>query len=373
MYAAGGRLIAATSNKTKMDVYKGYMIYFALAGLAVIILSTVTIGLFFPKLLNSNLFHVTLLLMPLFIIHPLGFYFEYTFQGERKLLSLALFRTLPSILYVISLYFFSTFSTDSIIYNALLYYCSYFLVYMVLLWTDKPVFKWGTSEWTDIRIQHRTYGIHIFWGALWGIGATYMLPVLISLFNINNVEVANFSLALAFIMPLALLPSIMGTSGFRNYISLPTIPASSFRKVIISSFIMWIALLLSIDYIVAFFLGPKYKEIGLLIKVGSLGAILHGMGDFIIKFLLAKGESVYTKKVSIAFGLIQLISSVILIKYFSEKGNSSMGAIIGKSIGSTVFFGALFWYYYKKYVIGKSEGIKVHITGEEATPAAETL
>ena len=371
LYASGGRLIAATTDKKKMAIYRGYLIYFCIAGLAVIMLSTVTIGLLFPKLLNAALFNIAVLLMPLFIIHPLSFYFEYTFQGERKLLSLALFRTLPAIVYMISLYLLSMFSKGSVFNNALLYYSSAFIVCIVLLLLNKPVFKWGTSEWKDIRIQHTTYGIHIYWGALWGIGATYMLPVLIGLFNINNADVANFSLALAFIMPLAILPSIMGTSNFRNYITLPKIPASSFKKVILSSLLLWVSLLLSIDYIIDFFLGANYKEIGSLIKIGSLGAILHGMGDFVIKFLLAKGESKYTKKVSIAFGLIQLISSVILIKMFSATGHSSTGAIIGKSIGSAVFFFALFWYYYKKYVIGKSEGIKVNIIEEDTIAVNE--
>jgi O-antigen/teichoic acid export membrane protein len=365
LYASGGRLIAATTDKRKMAIYRGYLIYFCLAGLAVIMLSTVAVGLLLPRLLNTNLFHIALLLMPLFIIHPLSFYFEYTFQGERKLLSLALFRTLPAIVYMISLYVLGMFSKGTVFNNALLFYSSSFIVCIVLLLLNKPIFKWGTSEWKDIRIQHTTYGIHIYWGALWGIGATYMLPVLIGLFNINNADVANFSLALAFIMPLAILPSIMGTSNFRNYITLPKIPASSFKKVILSSLLLWIALLLSIDYIIKIFLGPQYKDIGFLIKIGSLGAILHGMGDFVIKFLLAKGESKYTKKVSIAFGLIQLISSVILIKMFSATGHSSTGAIIGKSIGSAVFFIALFLYYHKKYVIGKSEGIKVNIIDEE--------
>ena len=160
-------------------------------------------------------------------------------------------------------------------------------------------------------------------------------------------------------MPLSFLPSIVGTSYYKKYIKLKVIPSEAFKKVVISSIFLLIFLLLGIDYIIDFFLGAKYKEVSALIKIGSFGAVLHGLADFINKFLLAKGESIYLKKVSIVIGIVQLTSSLLLIHYFS-----ATGAIIAKSLGSLVFFGSLFYYYYKKYLIQKSEGIKIVLTDE---------
>jgi O-antigen/teichoic acid export membrane protein len=336
------------------------MLYFALFGFGVIVLTALVAGLFFPKLLNENLFHLALVMIPFFIIHPLNFYFEATFQGERQLTKLAIFRVVPPLTYVALLYAFKSHSAGSIYYNAMLYYGSYFIVFILLLWDDKPIFKRGTSEWTDLKNQHKTFGIHLYWGGLWGVGAIYMLPVLIGLFNINNVEVGHYSLALSFIMPLSFLPSIVGTSYYKQYIKLPSIPSAAIKKVFFGSLALQVALLLSIDFFIDYFLGPKYSEVGFLIKLGSFGAILHGFGDFINKFLLAKGESVFLKKVSLAVGLVQLISSLVLIHYFS-----STGAIIAKSLGSLVLFGSLLYFYYKKYIIQKSEGLKIVLSEEE--------
>lgn len=85
LYYSGGRLVAATDNTLKIRTYKGYLIYFALAGLGVIILSLLVCGIFFPKVLNKDLFYLALTMLPLFIIHPLGFYFEAVYQGEKKI------------------------------------------------------------------------------------------------------------------------------------------------------------------------------------------------------------------------------------------------------------------------------------------------
>jgi O-antigen/teichoic acid export membrane protein len=360
LYSSGGRLIAATNDKIKVRIYKGYMLYFAFAGMLVIILSTIISGLFLPKILNHDLFQLAIVIFPFFIINPLNFYFEATFQGERKLVHLAIFRFLPPLAYISLLYAFESHSKGSIYYNAILYYASYFVVYMMLIWSDKPIFKRNTNEWADLKAQHKSYGIHLYWGGLWGVGAIYLLPVLVGFFGINNVAVGHYSLALSLITPLALLPSIVGTAYFKQFITIKTIPPNAFNKVLLASVVSLVALLVGVDWFVDLVLDKKYQEVGSLIKIGSFGAILHGLGDFVNKFLLAKGESVYLKKVSIAVGLVQLISSLLLIKVWS-----STGGIIAKSLGSIVFFSALFFYYRKKYIVEGSEGIKIKLKDDE--------
>ncbi len=360
LYYSGGRLIAATDNKTKIRVYKGYLLYFAMTGVLVIILSIIISGVFFPKVLHENLFHLALVLMPFFIVNTLTFYFESVYQAEGKLLSLAVYKLAAPLVYVTLLYALKSFSEGSIYYNAVLYYISYFVVFMILLWNDKPIFKRNTSEWKDLKLQHKSYGVHLYWGSLWSVGVMYLLPILVGLFNINNVEVGSYGLALSFMMPLTLIPGLVGTSYFKQYIKLQTIPRVAFKKVLISSSALFIFLIFGADFFIDLLLGAKYKDVASLIKIGALGAILHGLGDFVNKFLMAKGESKYLKKVSIAMGVVQLISSLILIKLFS-----ATGGVIAKSLGSLIFFAALYIFYYKKYVIQKSEGIKIVIQEEE--------
>lgn len=356
LYYSGGRLVATTDNTLKIRIYKGYLIYFALAGLGVIILSLLVCGIFFPKVLNKDLFYLALTMLPLFIIHPLGFYFETVYQGEKKLLGLSAYRFIPPFLYVVLLYAFQSFSEGSIFYNAILFYGTSFIVCMMLLKTDRPVFKKATSEWKDLKLQHKTFGVQLYWGSLWGVGVIYLLPILVGLFNIDNKDVGHYSLALSFIMPLSILPSIAGTSNFKSYIKAKTIPRQSFRKVVAACLLMQVGLLFCIDWIIKLFLPEEFWAVATPIKIGSFGAILHGFADFINKFLLAKGESRFLKKVSIAVGVTQLVSALVLIKMYS-----ATGGIIAKSLGSLVLFGCLYIFYRRKYVVGKSEGHKIVI------------
>ena len=355
-YYTGGRLIAATDDKKRIATLKGYMLYISVAGLILMFIATVIIGLFWTKLLNAALFKLMLSMFPLFIIHPLMFYFESIFQAERRMVPFAVYKILPPFLYVALLYAFKSFSTGNIYFNAILYYATYFIVFAFFILRDKQIFRRGSGESDELIKENKTYGIHLFYGSLWNVGASYLLPLLIGFFNINNIEVGNYSLALSFIIPFTFLPAIVGTSYFKEFIHLDKIPAHAFKKVIISSATLLIVTLLGIDYFIKIFLGAKFYEVGFLVRIGAGAAILHGFGDFVNKFLSAKGNSTYIKKVAIAVGIVQLVGSLFFIKWLS-----ATGAMIAKSLGSTLYFSCLYFYYRKRYVNVPNSNIAVQV------------
>ncbi len=345
-YYSGGRLIAATDNSKRISIFKGYMLISCLAGLVIMLITTIVVGVFFPKLLSPQLFRLSLIMFPLFIIHPLMFYFESIFQAERKLINYSIYKVMPAFLYVAALYLFRSFSTGSLYFNALLYYATYFIVFAFFILKDKQVFKRKSPELIELVNENKIFGIHLYYGSLWNVGATYMLPILIGFFMINNTDVGPYSLAASFIIPFSFLPGIVGTSYFKEFINLPAIPADAFKKVLLASAALLLVTWLGIDYVIDFFLGEKYKGVGFLVKIGAFSAILQGFGDFTNKFLSAKGKSPYIKKVAIVVGSVQLIASLFFIKWYS-----STGAMIAKIIGSGLYFGSLYYYYYKNYYL----------------------
>ncbi len=345
-YYSGGRLIAATDDKNRISKFKGYLLMCCGAGLIVMFITTVVLGLFWPKILSPSLFRLLLVMFPLFIIHPLMFYFESVFQAERKLITFSIYKVLPPFLYVTSLYLFRSLSTGSIYFNTLLYYATYFIVFAFFLIKDKQIFQKKSPELTELVEQNKNFGIHLYYGSLWNVGASYMLPILIGFFNIDNSDVGDYSFATSFTIAFSFLPGIVGTSYFKQFISLETIPAEAFKKVLVASGILLLATWLSIDYIIDFFLPEKFKAVGMLVKIGAVGAIMQGMGDFTNKFLSAKGKSPYIKKVAMVVGTVQLVSSLFFIKLYS-----SMGAMSAKIIGSSIYFGSLYYYYHKNYYL----------------------
>ncbi|MFT3680271.1 MAG: oligosaccharide flippase family protein [Ferruginibacter sp.] len=343
-YYSGGRLIASTDDKQRISIFKGYMLMSCTAGLVIMFLATLITGFFFPKLLSPQLFKLCLIMFPLFIIHPLMFYFESIFQSERRLIDYSIYKILPPLLYVAALYLFQTLSTGSIYYNAMLYYATYFIVFAVFILKDKQVFKKRSPELTELVNENKTFGVHLYYGSLWNVGASYLLPILIGFFGMNNVDVGPYSLAASFIIPFSFLPGIVGTSYFKQFINLETIPADAFKKVLLASAGLLLATWLCIDFVIDLFLGEKFSSVGFLVKFGAIGAILQGFGDFTNKFLSAKGRSPYIKKVAIVVGTVQIVASLFFIRWYS-----STGAMVAKIIGSAVYFGCLYYYYYKNF------------------------
>ena len=347
VYWSGGRLIAATNNTERIKLLKGYMLYASLIGLGIMFLITLVTGLFFGRVLSHHIFLILLPLSPLFIIHPLMFYFEAVFQAERKMVSFAIYKALPPILYVLCLYGLKHIYTVSVWYNAVLFYLTYFAVFLVFLIRDRVgrPRRGHTPELDELWAENKTLGIHIYYGSLWGVGSGYLLAILIGYFNLNNTDVGNYSLALNFIIPLTFLPGIFGTSHFRSFIQADRIPGKVLWPAIGASALLLVGTLLGIDFFIRLFLDNRFAPVGYLVRLGATAAILHGFGDFINKFLTAKGKGKYIRNVAIAVGLVQVLSSLVLIKLFS-----ATGAMIAKSLGSLVYFGSLAVYYYRNYI-----------------------
>lgn len=344
-YYSGGRLIASTENPKRIATFKGYMLYISVVGLLIMFVVTLIAGIGWPKLFGPNLFNMMLVMFPLFIIHPLMFYFESIFQSENKMIDYSIYKVAPPVLYVIALLAFQNLSAGSLYYNAALFFITNLIVFLFFILKDKYIFKKQSPEWDELKQENKTYGIHLFYGSVWNVGASYLLPLLIGLFNLNNEDVGPYSLALSFIIPFSFLPTIVGTSYFKQFINMPKIPADAFKKVMLACGGLLIATILGIDFFIDLFLGEKYQEVGFLVKLGAGGAILQGFGDFVNKFLSAKGESPYIKKVAIVVGVVQVVASLLFIKWFS-----STGAMVAKTIGSAVYFVLLYQFYHRRFI-----------------------
>jgi Membrane protein involved in the export of O-antigen and teichoic acid len=339
IYQSGQRLIAKTTDPQKIQLFKGYLIYSTLIGWLVMLLLTVLAG-FFKGILSSHIFYLLLIHFPLFVIHPLMFYFESVYQGERKMVRLAIYRVLPPVMYVLSLFMMYSLSTSNVAANILLYYGTYLVAFIILLKGDRIHFGRKGEELNLLLAENKSFGLNIYYGSLANVGTAYLLPLLVGFVGLDNSGVGQYSLALTFITPLALLPAVTGASHYRNFANIDRIPGSLIRRTALLSFCILTALVLSIDFIVDIIFGPAFKDVGTLVQIGALAGTLHGFGDFFNKFLHANGKGVQIRNVAILAGIVQLGSSLVLIYFFAE-----WGAIIARGIGSLTYFGYLFYTY----------------------------
>lgn len=339
VYQSGQRLIAKTTEPKRIQLFKGYLIYATLIGWLVMLLLTALTG-FFKGILSSHISYLLLIHFPLFVIHPLMFYFESVYQSERKMVKLAVYRVLPPVMYVLSLLIFYRLSTGNVAMNILLYYGTYLVAFIVLLKGDHIRFGRKSEELNLLLAENKNFGLHIYYGSLANVGTAYLLPLLVGFLGIDNSGVGQYSLALTFITPLALLPAVTGASHYRDFANIERIPGALVKRTAVLSICICTALVLSIDFIVAIVFGPAFKDVGTLVQIGALAGTLHGFGDFFNKFLHAKGKGVQIRNVAILAGVVQLVSSLVLIYFFAE-----WGAIAARGIGSLTYFGCLFQIY----------------------------
>jgi len=349
-FQSGSRLIAASDNNTKIKRIKGYLIYLCIAGLCIMFILTLGVRLLGTRVLSDRIFHYLLIFFPFFLAHPIMNYFESTFQAERKLVSYSAYKLIPPIAYIICLLIGQKYFSGVISYNIITYYSCFLLTFIGFFIFDRVEFKGKTPELTELLHANKEFGLQVYYGALWGVGTGYLLTILIGYYNVNNVDVGRYSIAYMLVTLLTFLPTIFGTANFKDFVTAKKLPRNVLLQAIVSSSVLLFLLIFTIDFwIKLFFKNQSFEVVGLLVKIGALTAVLHGFGDFINKFLIAKGRGRIIKNAAIITGVIQLIAAFILIPRYS-----AVGAMIANAIGSGAYFLIFLIYYYKNYEYSKS-------------------
>jgi O-antigen/teichoic acid export membrane protein len=343
-FQSGSRIIAASNDERKNKIIKGYLIYLCVAGLVIMFVITLIVKLFGTRVLSDRVFHYMLIFFPLFLAHPLMNFFDSTFQAEKKLISYSMYKLMPPIAYIVCLLIGKNFFSGMISYNIITYYSCFLLTFLVFFLYDKISFKSREPELNELLEANKEFGLQIYYGALWGVGTGYLLTILIGYYNVNNVDVGRYSVAYTLVTLLTFLPTIFGTANFKDFVTAEKLPRKVLMQAIISSLILLLFLIFTIDFWITTFLNKSFVIVGLLVKIGAITAVLHGFGDFINKFLIAKGRGRIIKDAAIITGIIQLVAAFILIPRYS-----AVGAMIANAIGSGAYFLIFLIYYYKNY------------------------
>ena len=169
---------------------------------------------FFAKDLSA----LFMMLSPLFFFIPFLRGFENIYQGENRIYELAIFRIAPQVFYIIIVLFLYKFNMINL-QTALITQLSIFgLVVLSSICFLKPSFKNLKNTIKLILHENRLYGFNVYIGSVVGVASTQLGPLAISFFSdSSNIDVGFFSLALTITMPLALIPTVVGTTMFKEF------------------------------------------------------------------------------------------------------------------------------------------------------------
>ena len=203
-------------------------------------------------------------------------------------------------------------------------------------------FKNFKMVFDEIWYYNKTYGFHVYLGALVGVGFAQLTPVFVGLFGVNNSGVGYYSLAATIASPLSMIPVSIATVKYRDFSKYSIIPKKIFLLTIAITLAAYLCMCMVVHPFVMIFYGNSYASVVLLSIVIGIGTVIHGMGDFFNYYFSARGLGKQIKNTAIIVGFGSLVANILFIPFFNE-----YGAAYTKIFCGCLYFGVMFFYYFK--------------------------
>lgn len=280
-------------------------------------------------------------ILPLILFTPtvvLNNNLENLLQGLNRIYLLSVLKIGPKILFILSLLLL-TYKGFNLIHVLVLFYGSITVITAYITWKIK--FKFDIKTTKQVIRHNKDVGFPIFIGALFGVATGHLSSLLVSYFN-DNTDFGFFVLSLTISAPIGVMPTIIGSTMMKDFVSLNRIPKRVVKSALILSVGALMGFLVILEPFVYFFYTKQYEPVIPLAYITAFGFLMHGFGDLFIKFLYAKGQGKNMRIATMGVGVITLISSVALIPFLG-----AIGASIAKVVSSTSYFVLVYFFYSK--------------------------
>ena len=339
-FVSGSRLLALSNNTLYSRRIRGVLC--VILGLSIVIVMLIMTVCWALSIINgsNNLTTLYLIAIPLGSNVILLNYVNTTMQGDNHIGRMSLGRLLPSALYCgIAYWIFSIYGATPelmmILFNGLA-----IIVLTIIIISTKPSFKGLKESFCILNEENRKYGFNVYLGNLASVATAYLAGITLGQFCDDNANVGFYTLAVTISGPLAMLPTIIGTTYFKRFAQQDKIES----KVMKGSFLLTIATcviyIICIKYIVAFLYDDSYEIVGSIASWLAVGMSLHGLGDMFNRFLGAHGKGEEIRNGTFMCGGVIVFGSVLFVYLWQIDG-----AVITKIASDIVYFAAMYIYY----------------------------
>jgi len=291
---------------------------------------------FFAKDLSS----IIMFISPIFFFVPFIQGLENIYQGENRIKELAVFRQAPLVLYIglmLILYKYDLITLKTALVTQL---SSYGLIIVIAVFLLRPSFRNLKDVFHLIFIENRRYGINVYIGSIIGVASTHLGPIAISFFSNDNIDVGFYSLALTVTMPLVLIPTVVGTSLFKEFANRPKIPTKATKITILISIISLAGFLLLVRPVIVILYSKEFSEAANLAYIVAAGQIMHGFGNYYNRFLGSKGQGKSLRNGAVWVGLTNIIGFISIVPFYG-----AYGAAFTKLFSGIVYIASMLFYY----------------------------
>lgn len=340
-FVTGSRLLAIAKSEEEAAQIRGGLVTILGMTVALMMVCMVACGLIHHYVLHRDYAWLFYTVIPVCGSVLLLNYMNTSAQGDNSIYSIAAARLLPSALYLgIAYWVYFQFGASNwlmlILQNGIA-----LLVLIFIIWNNKPSFKNLKHTFKVLRQENKSYGLQVYYGSLANVSVQYIAGITLGMFALDNTNVGFYSLALTVTGPLAMLPSIIGTTYFKRFAHENCIS----RKILLSTFslslISLIGFVVLIFPIVDFLYDERYSKVALYSCLLAIGFTFHGLGDVFNRFLGAHGQGKPLRDGAFISGIIALIGYTIGVCYYDI-----WGALFTRIITSLSYFTSMIVFYF---------------------------
>lgn len=336
-FVSGSRLLALSNDETYSRKIRGSMCVVLAVTVVILALAMLVIWIFND---SATISPVLLASIPLCSHVLLLNYINTTAQGDNHIGRIALARLMPSALYcVVAFLIYKHFGATPMRMLVLMNGIN-IVVLMCIIVSTRPSIASLRQSFKELLRENKKYGFNVYLGSVAAVSTTYIAGITLGSFSENNASVGFYTLALTLTSPLAMLPSIIGTTYFKKFAIQNKIDGKVLWSSVSITLVTLLVFIVLIDMIVDFLYDENYSSVGTYSILLAVGTCLHGLGDMFNRFLGAHGQGQCLRNSSFLCGGVLVFGSFVFVWLWGING-----AIITKILSSCTYFVAMLAYY----------------------------
>ena len=342
IFVAGSRLLAQKENQDIRRQLTGNLLALAAALSVVFCLGLFIFSFFQNQLFDNRLGWVIRVFSPLLFVYPFKMCLEAIMQGDNRIYELSVFRAAPKALYLGGAILFNMAVPLSLTSALAIQFLVLAAMIGVMVIKLNPVFSDFKTYYAIVRAETRSYGFQVYLGAIVGVTSAHLAGLAVGYFTKDNTNVGYFSLAIVTTTPLTLIPSVVGTTFFKDFANRKYIPYKTVLLTLGLSLLALAGFVVLIKPVVLVLYSDEYAAVIPYATVIAVGSIAHGFGTFFNRFLGAHGRGKALRNGAFAVGIANLIGSTALVYRLG-----TYGAVLTRLGAGFVFVSAMLYYYWQ--------------------------
>ena len=339
-FTSGSRLLALSKDEKHSRQIRGILCTILAITVAVLMLTMTVLHFVSHFQGKDNLSLLYLIAIPCCGNVILLNYVNTTAQGDNHIGRIAAGRLLPSAVYCVLAYFIFRYYGATPGKMLALFNGSAVIILSIIILSTKPSFSHLKESFRILNEENKKYGFNVYLGSLIAVSTGYLAGITLGQFCHDNTNVGFYTLAVTIAMPLAMLPSIIGTTYFKQFASQNRIEKRVMLGSIGLTVLSCIVYIVFIKFIVLFLYDESYFCVARYASWIAVGTSMHGLGDMFNRFLGAHGQGKQLRNGAFACGIVLVLGSFVLVYFYQIKG-----AIATKIASDVVYLGTMVYYY----------------------------